>query len=144
MGCRHDEYHELSYMRLVDYCEDVLGFRVELRWDREDEVYFEERRVIIRANNRWEIRLYRLLHEAGHILISRGRNYHSYYPFSCLRNHDEARKLVEKVDTIGEEYASWNKGIDIARRLGIVIERDAYESDRARCLKAWMEWCLDK
>jgi hypothetical protein len=143
----------------MDKVEDWLekkGYSLSVEPDAKDEVHFEPTLcVFINSNQSRESKLHTALHECGHILIRKSR----------MRCGHKGRKrctgisAVEEQKGIGrykksttrrrmavmtEEIEAWERGLTLARRLCIKVNKKRFENARIRALMTYCRWCCKK
>ncbi len=100
--------------------------------------YSDEKRVTYRPGDPVATQVHGLLHECGHVLINRtvargrGTRYLRGYP--CTRTRG-ARPNVSAADLVDEEISAWHRGFNLAKRLRIRLDADAYWRDYGVCIK---------
>lgn len=101
---------------------------------------YEHKTKTIRINRRQvpETKLYTLLHECGHNLVTvndRARR------FRAWEQYDINSSTVIIID-LDEEFEAWHRGQKLAKRLGIRLNTQKWDRYRAKCIKAHMQWRL--
>lgn len=109
-------------------------------------------RINSRACHREQLHL--ALHECGHYLVDAhaGESYDDRYRWGYKRVSDSTdpvyhklrTKFIHRVDVVSEETEAWYRGLKLAQRLGISINRDAFDKTRARALKSYYLWALSQ
>jgi len=134
-------YFEASYEILKDYCQNSLRLEVVERHHIADEISYWDREITINSQHNIETKVYVLLHEMGHALAARGK----YYAYKHSRaNKKYARNVIDKVATVGEEFEAWDRGLMLAKRLGIQINRDKFDHEKSISLATWFKWALKR
>ena len=105
------------------------GYTVNESASLSDEIDFFAKEITINKNQTSKNKLYSLLHEAGHLMIS--NNINSFLNFVPLYpNHlydgRTMRSRKYKVSVLCEEIEAWKKGMRIAKRLNIELDKDDY------------------
>lgn len=107
--------------------------------------YWEEKRVTYRPGDALATQLHGLLHECGHVLvtrsITRGRGTRYLRGYPNPRTHG-ARPNVSAVDLVHEEIEAWHRGYNLAKRLRIRIDATAYWKDYGQCIKRYFRRAL--
>lgn len=107
----------------------------------------EDRRIEINDRSRPREQLHIALHEAGHCLVDRSEVFDDicrsgYSALDEPMSEAETKRLkktwLHKVDVLIEEVEAWNRGLKLAHRLGIDVDRPAFDRTRARYLKSYM------
>lgn len=137
-----------KYIRiLVNWFADK-GFEVISGKREKSELYFDMWEVHINSSSSYEDQLHTMLHEAGHLLISRRKNYHRDYSHGYGSVHVEdsgKRNSLQRTDrnkshTLDEEQEAWKTGLRLAHRLCIPIRYEAFERDRTEAFMTYIEW----
>ena len=105
------------------------GYTVSECANISDEIDFFSKEIIINKNQTSKNKLYSLLHEAGHLMINNNissfLNFVPLYP-NYFYDGRTMRSRKYKVSVLCEEIEAWKKGIGIAKRLDIKIDKDDY------------------
>ena len=108
----------------------------------------QSRRVEISTHLQPEVQLHTLLHELGHFLIEDlGPEVVAYrFPngYRKIDNQEPGRDILHKVDVLAEEFEAWERGRELAKKLNIDVDRDAFDRDRARYLQTYFRWALKR
>tara|TARA_Y100000310_G_scaffold134378_1_gene133369 strand:- start:159 stop:569 length:411 start_codon:yes stop_codon:yes gene_type:complete len=116
------------------------GYCVHFAHDGDDSVDEIAKIISINTTRSLETQLYTLLHECGHILI-----YGSDKVVNVkeVTDHYGEKSNIYRVFRVIEEVEAWKRGLSLADRLGIGIDKKKWNRDVARALKQYMKWCLD-
>lgn len=110
----------------------------------------------IRLNRRLRPReqFHTLLHEAGHVLVDLSTANHTDGKYACgyekvtdLKDPAQRRyntTFRHRIDVLAEEIDAWHAGKKLAKRLGLHIDTEAYDDSRARALKTYVKWSLQR
>jgi len=129
---------DFQFKRLKQYCKR-LGWSVVCKHSVECSADFESRIIVINSQLKPEIRLYRLLHEIGHILISHRKNYKQ--KFGCYAaSPKDLQKNINKLCVVEEEFVAWDRGLQLARKQNISINEARFNKDKTQCLMSWVKW----
>ena len=133
---------------LLDYAENQ-GFKVDLNYFRTSEIYWVDLNIPSEINieGRYndELKVYVFLHELGHNELR--KDWDSYN--NILPNVANAEKVNESkfkrrigyyVSCLEEEYKAWDKGLELAEKLGIIVRRGVWDSFRDRCLMGYIRY----
>ena len=134
----HDAYYEEEFSGLVDYCKR-LGWKVTQGHKSSDEASFDDKEITINSQRRPEIKVYRLLHEIGHVLFSKTKRY-EFRSTSVYCEGTDKRRNIDKVETLEEEFAAWSRGFLLAEKKGILIDRKQFDREKATCIMTYMRW----
>lgn len=129
------------------------GYSLSVEPNLKDEVHFEPVQcVFLNSKQSKESMVHTALHECGHILIRKSR----------MRNGPNGRKRCigisarEEQKSIGrykkstkrrrmavmtEEIEAWDRGLKLARRLCIKVNKTRFENSRIRALMSYCRWC---
>ena len=122
------------------------GFELFLKPKVEDSVDFGERCVNINSSDTYYVRLGSALHECGHILIFLARCRNPVKRFSgstlkeqCfLKGRRQPRSRRFRIACLQEELDAWDRGLDLAVRLGIRVNKKVLEKDRIKALMTYV------
>lgn len=120
-----------------------LGFNVEFSPGVEDRCDFQEKKIYINSRKHAETRFYTLLHEIGHAAIYRyssvsfARDYPMFYQFSDGRVE---RSYAYRVSTVAEELEAWRRGRNIARKKGLYVNDEKYDSIVTESVMSYINW----
>ena len=98
--------------------------------------------VVVDSSPSLECQLHTLLHEAGHYMVSRRRNYttkfsHGYPAVHGIVNTGRARTMRHWVHKVQEEVEAWEEGLNLAKLLGISIRTQAWERNKCPALMSY-------
>jgi len=124
----------------LEYWAYTKGYCVDFSRDGDDSVDQESKIISINTTRSLETQLYTLLHECGHILIYGSDKVTNVK--EVTDNYNEKSNMY-RVFTVIEEVEAWKRGLSLANRLGIPVDKDKWNRDVARALKIYMQWCLD-
>jgi hypothetical protein len=116
------------------------GYCIDFSYNGDDSVDKIAKIISINTTRSLETQLYTLLHECGHILI---------YGSDKVVNVEEVtdyyseKSNIHRVFRVIEEVEAWKRGLSLANRLGIKVDKEKWNRDAARALKQYMKWCLD-
>lgn len=101
--------------------------------------------IIISSRARPERQLYYLLHECGHYLIGcqgRHERFQDGYP-SAIGNPQVKKTFKYKITCLEEELEAWHRGWKLAKRIGLGLDKTAWDEVRLDCLRSYAEWTTD-
>ena len=113
-------------------------YLVEFSRDGDDSVDRINKVVSINTTRSAETQLYVILHECGHVLVSESDSIVNGVE-EVLDKYSEASK-IHKTFTVVEEVEAWKRGLKLAKRLGIPIDKTKWNKDVARALYKYMLW----
>lgn len=122
------------------------GFQLCTRPHAEDMVDFGERLVSINASDPYPIRIASALHECGHVLIFLSRCRRPQKRFSgstlkeqcLLKGRRTPRSRAARIACLQEELDAWDRGLDLAQRLGVRVNKRILEKDRVKALMSYV------
>lgn len=134
---------------VVDWLDD-RGYDVVFKRGAESQIHPEgEKEVWIDSRPSLECQLYTLLHEAGHLRVSKRHGYrskfsHGYVTSSKNSLDPKCRTVMHWVHKVHEEFEAWEEGLKLARELGIPIDRRGWESNRCPALMSYFREAVTK
>lgn len=117
------------------------GYYVEIEKDGEDAIDRIDKFVSINSTRSLETQLHVMLHEAGHLLIEKSDKITNGIP-EVLRKYSKTSK-IHKTFTVIEEVEAWKRGLSLANRLGIKINKTKWNKDVARAIYKYMLWATE-
>lgn len=108
-----------------------------------------EGEVAINTSVTRRTQLYTLLHEAGHYIVGRRRNYilefGKGYPAMLREEGATGPNAIEKTDIhrihmVHEEFAAWEAAKKLAKKLKIVIDHAAWDRLRVKNMMTYVVW----
>jgi hypothetical protein len=113
-------------------------YYIEFSRNGEDSVDRTNRFVSINNTRSLETQLHVILHECGHILV-----FESDKVVNGIRDvlsKYSAKSKIHKTFTVVEEVEAWKRGLSLANRLGIPIDKIKWDKDVARAIYKYMLW----
>lgn len=124
---------------MLDYKESInvitqwaatKGYKVFGNWG-EDAFYDKDKEIVYSLGTKnKKNQLYSLLHECGHALAFESKGYKDRFPTMAKQRFKTAkvnpRTNTFKVESILEEYDAWSRGLALAQRLSIKIDKEDY------------------
>lgn len=106
----------------------------------EDEVDFERKVVFLSLKSKPMNQLYSLLHECGHVIIRKRKDYKERYKESIAFLEGDLVKETNRcsVEQIEEEILAWREGFTLASKLDIVIDSDTYYKYSSRWVMSYI------
>lgn len=117
------------------------GYHVEIDRDGEDAIDRVNKFVSINSTRSLETQLHVILHEAGHLLVEKSDKITKGIP-EVLNKYSEKSK-IHKTFTVIEEVEAWKRGLKLAGRLGIKINKEKWNKDVARAIYKYMVWATE-
>lgn len=131
--------HEDSINSLA-YWFQKKGYYVEIDRQGLDAIDRVSKFVSINSTRTKETQVHIMLHEAGHLLISESDTVMDVD--EVLNNYSEKSK-IHKTFTVIEEVEAWKRGLSLAKRLGIEINKEKWNKDVARAIRKYMVWATE-
>lgn len=119
------------------YWANLKGYIVSITRYGDDSVDSVSKIIEINSNNSVQTQLYVLLHECGHVLVTKNKS--SIGIESVLSAYSE-KTSIHKVFRVVEEVEAWKRGRALAERLGISVDQKKWDKYVARALKKYMYW----
>ena len=138
----HRNLLQVYYNMVVRYAEDVLGYMVIEGPNHVDRCMPDVKIIKIYSLNGVESRLFALLHECGHALIRRNHDsFKAKYPAHAEHDGDRRKESAAfRLSTLEEEIDAWKRGWNLAKRLGLSIDRGAWDKQRTKFLMTYVVW----
>ena len=127
-----------AYIGLVCEWLDKRNYYVEFSSSGDDSVDRVNRIVSINTTRSLETQVHVILHECGHVLIAESDPVVSGID-EVLKKYSNKSK-IHKTFTVIEEVEAWKRGLKLAKRLGIPINKEKWNKDVARALYKYMLW----
>lgn len=105
----------------------------------EDEVDFERKVVFLSLRSSPINQLYSLLHECGHIIIRKRKNYKDKYKaYYTISEQDMPPNMQSSVEEVEEEINAWREGENLCVKLSIDINTDEYYKYASRWVMSYI------
>jgi len=117
------------------------GYHIELERDGHDAIDRISKFVSINSTRSKETQIHVMLHEAGHLLVGESDSVVNGEE-EVLKKYSEKSKIY-KTFTVIEEVEAWKRGLGLARRLGIPINKEKWNKDVARAIYKYMIWATE-
>jgi len=135
---------EESIEILEDYLEktydvDILYELGEGNTFSSDENY-SEKLITINTRHKPKIRLYCMLHEAGHAILRTSKEKH------CSRFSNLLKKkqtIAHRVDVVREEIIAWEEGFDLSVKLKMGLDRQDWNNYSKKHIFDYIRWSFD-
>jgi len=141
---------EAQWFREVQ-CIEMIRVVVEWAATRGTKVVFSKRangvykhdlkEIVISAHAHPERQLHYLLHECGHHLIGMKEHHERFGVGYPLANDPEVnRKFLHRMACLEEEFEAWHRGWKLARRLGLPLNKETFDSIKSECISTYVKW----
>ena len=117
------------------------GYHVELERDGQDAIDRISKFVSINSTRSKETQVHIMLHEAGHVLV--GESAGRFNGEAEVLNKYSSKTKIHKTFTVIEEIEAWKRGLKLAGRLGIEINKEKWNKDVARAIYKYMVWATE-
>jgi hypothetical protein len=113
-----------------------------IRDGREDFLDYSKKEIVL-YNGNWRSerdQVFTLLHECGHLVVSKKRSYERDYKSLNIANFVDARHTnsnMYKYKKLREEMMAWEEGYKLATKLGLEIDQEEYDKYASKC---WMTY----
>lgn len=113
-----------------------------LKWSNTDQVDYESQTVEICSKLSAKNKLYSLLHECGHIILSNKRTYNKVFKAVNKANFDGRvmKSDIYKYQQLREEMEAWENGYKLANKLKIRVDKDDYDIYAAKNFKTYIKF----
>ena len=122
---------------------DNWGYTVVCETNADDSIDFEHKTIYINSVNWAERRYYTLLHECGHLLIEKGgESFAKTLPCPLYAYSTDGRTTktdAYKISLIAEEIDAWRRGLRLADRLGLPVDRRKFDAEMAKSVMSYVE-----
>jgi len=125
---------------IVIYWLQSKGYYIEVDRTGDDSVDRIVKIVSINSTRSLETQLYILLHECGHILVSESDSIVNGAE-EVFDKYGEKTKIY-KVFTVIEEVEAWKRGLRLAKKLNIPVNKEKWNRDVARAINSYMKWAI--
>jgi hypothetical protein len=131
-----------TYIEMITQWAAAKGYKVLGKWE-EDAYYEDEKEIIYSLRTKKEKnQVYSLLHECGHALAYESKGYQGRFPTLAKHRFKTAkvnpRTNTYKVESILEEYDAWARGLALANRLGIEVDKEDYGKYASRWVMSYV------
>lgn len=131
----------VSLERLVTWCRE-RGIDVAFT-RREAGIYVPwNKRIRISGRLAPEKQVFFLLHECGHYLIGTKEKHERFGMGYSQDDPDVKRTFHHRCDIIDEEYEAWHRGLRLAARLGLTVDKERFDLTRTQMLRTYFVWAL--
>ena len=137
--CFKSQFEEIE-RKINDHGIDVILKKGEEdRWDPTARIVFIDRSYT------WEKRYYILLHELGHVLISKTLNkFNEDYPmYANSIDNRRTRSKAYRVSLIAEELEAWKRGRKMGKKIGHFIDDVKYDKLISDNVMSYIEWAAE-
>ena len=136
---KNEEINWLEELHKVQkYC-NRKSYSVVYKPVEYDFVDLEKKKITISTSHSYEIALYSLLHEMGHVtLCNRKKSYKTNFDY-VFENFSKS-SMVYKLTILLEELDAWKEGLKLAERLNIRVDRRKFEITKAKCISTYITW----
>ena len=121
---------------------DKKGYIVEFDRNGDDSVDRENKLVSINNTRSLETQLHVMLHEAGHVMVYESDSIVNGIEEVLIKYSEKSK--IHKTFTVIEEVEAWKRGLKLAKRLGVKINKEKWNKDVARAIYKYMLWATDQ
>lgn len=119
-----------------------MGYRVTFARNVNDEINFETKEITISTKSKEENQVYSLLHELGHLQLSKSAySYERKFPIAhrALEQPSLNRSKRFFMDEIYEEIEAWKEGEKLAHLMMPKFDLEKYNKYAADCVFCYMK-----
>ena len=135
---KKDLSHNKKLKKIASWC-DTKGVGLQFS-GKPCVVEYHESVMVININVRCspETQVYSLLHECGHTLVGeKNKKFGNGYD---AEDPNVLKSLMHRTDVLYEECEAWHRGYKLAQRLGIKLNKRAFDIYKSQCLKTYVKW----
>ena len=141
------EYEQPQYYEWIahvaDYVKKTFGAEVDMMAEEDAFIYEAKRgRVQVKGTTPPRDKLYILLHEVGHLVRLHENATDNTFFMDRIREVPTSER--DKVMTLMEEVLAWHKADELAQRLGVPIEKRAWQRLVNKSIDKYTNWACDK
>jgi hypothetical protein len=125
---------------LVSWCE-TKGIVVTFCRRKNGIFYPATKEIKISCRMSPENQLYIMLHECGHFLVGdkeKGQRFGMGY--SQVFTPNAVRTVHHKIDILDEELEAWHRGLKLASRIGLVIDKERFDKMKTMMINSYIHW----
>ena len=131
-----------TYIEMITQWAAAKGYKVIGK--RDIDAFYEDEKEIVYSlwTKNPKNQVYSLLHECGHALAYESKGYQNRFPTLAKHRFKTAkvnpRTNTYKVESILEEYDAWARGLALADRLGIELDKEDYGKYASRWVMSYV------
>ena len=131
-----------TYIEMITQWAASKGYKVIGK--RDIDAFYEDEKEIVYSlwTKNPKNQVYSLLHECGHALAYESKGYQNRFPTLAKHRFKTAkvnpRTNTYKVESILEEYDAWSRGLALAERLGIELDKEDYGKYASRWVMSYV------
>jgi len=137
-----NERWQRHFDKLVKWAESK-GYTVVCETSADDRIEFDTKTIYVNSYNWPERRYYTLLHECGHLLIDKtSDSFTKYLPCPLYAYSIDQRTTktdAYKVSLLAEEIDAWRRGLRLAARLKLPVNRKKFDQEMATSVMSYIE-----
>ena len=121
------------------------NYKVAFATDQEDRLCFESKTIYINSRKHPETKYYTLLHEAGHLLISKSwKSFDRVMPMYAESSDGRSEKgKAYLVSLLAEEIETWKRGRRLSSKLKHYINGKKYDQHITKNVSSYITWAAD-
>jgi len=135
-----DVHHIDALGDVVEWC-TLKGIKVQFGKKAGGLYDTQSKTITMTSHAGPEKQLYMLLHECGHHLIGfkvEDERFGKGYP--CVEDTNVNTTFHHRFACLEEEIEAWHRGWKLSKRLGLQLDREAFDKVRLECLKSYIRW----
>ena len=131
-----------TYIEMITQWAASKGYKVIGK--RDIDAFYEDEKEIVYSlwTKNPKNQVYSLLHECGHALAYESKGYQDRFPTLAKHRFKTAkvnpRTNTYKVESILEEYDAWARGLALANRLGIELDKEDFGKYASRWVMSYV------
>lgn len=137
-GRLNDDLHAIEGLKkVVDWCSER---DLNIRFTNDAYAGIDGTLIYVNVASRPVTQLCLLLHECGHHLIGACGDKNVVFDETERVDDGEEKTHSDIVNTIGEEFEAWRRGINLARRLKIKLNVKEFSKLKTKLLFTYFKW----
>lgn len=100
----------------------------------------DDKKITVSGRASPVVQLHVILHECGHHLVGDDEKRERYRRGYADNGANNKKTLRHRLDILEEEFEAWHRGLKLAKRLGVPLDKKAYDRTRDKFLKSYVDW----
>lgn len=135
--------------KIKKWAKKSRGITVVQAYGQADRFMPEDKLIIINTQQSEENQLFTLLHECGHLMNRDRKMRYKNGKYKLLAKSDDMggapiKSYEYRIEFIEEEIKAWRNGEVLADRLGIKLEKAAYNACAAKFVMTYVDWAAER
>lgn len=149
---RNNKYHIENLDKLIKLCKEKFSYNVIIEKNLINEVSFDNKTINLNSNQTDEFKVYTLLHEIGHIILTNRPSYSKKYNMKLIRELSEkqstqlhkksSKKLSYRVSVLHEELDAWYEGLNFCKKIKMTINEKKFRDLMSLCIRGYARYVV--